>query len=95
MSIFGGGIDASTVQRVLNNQDRIERKLDALLAAFDIKVEPRLATPRSALGLDPDTRAAIEAAMGRGDKIQAIKLLREATGLGLAESKQAVETKTY
>jgi len=42
---------------------------------------------------DPDRalpEAAI-AALGRGDKVEAIKLVREATGLGLKEAKDAVE----
>jgi ribosomal protein L7/L12 len=34
---------------------------------------------------------AVEAALAQGNKIAAIKLLREATGLGLKESKDAVE----
>jgi ribosomal protein L7/L12 len=39
---------------------------------------------------DPQ-RQAIEAAIFAGNKIEAIKLYREATGVGLAEAKQAVE----
>lgn len=34
---------------------------------------------------------AVQAALAAGNKIEAIKLLREATGLGLAEAKDAVE----
>jgi len=46
--------------------------------------------------LDPprlagDTRARIEDAMRRGRKIEAIKILREQTGLGLKEAKEHVE----
>lgn len=41
--------------------------------------------------LSPEQFAAIRAALARGAKIEAIKLYREATGLGLAESKDAVE----
>jgi hypothetical protein len=33
----------------------------------------------------------VRAALARGDKIEAIKRLREATGMGLHESKDAVE----
>jgi ribosomal protein L7/L12 len=39
----------------------------------------------------PDQLAPIRQAVSNGDKIQAILLYREATGLGLAEAKQAVE----
>lgn len=41
--------------------------------------------------LDSATRAGIKAAMDSGNKIEAIKLLREGTGLGLKESKDAIE----
>ncbi|MEQ1859247.1 MAG: ribosomal protein L7/L12 [Chthoniobacteraceae bacterium] len=41
--------------------------------------------------LSPQQLAAIRAALAAGNKIEAIKLLREATGLGLAEAKEAVE----
>lgn len=40
---------------------------------------------------DPRAVAAIADALNRGQKIEAIKHLREATGLGLAEAKTAVE----
>ena len=39
----------------------------------------------------PDLPPAALAALDAGDKIQAIKLVREATGLGLKEAKEAVE----
>lgn len=42
-------------------------------------------------GMTPERMNAIVAAISRGNKIEAIKLYREATGLGLAESKDAVE----
>lgn len=41
--------------------------------------------------LSNEAREQIEAAMAGGHKIMAIKLYREATGLGLAEAKTAVE----
>lgn len=41
--------------------------------------------------LDPQTSGAIAALLLRGEKIAAIKACREATGLGLAEAKEAVE----
>lgn len=39
----------------------------------------------------PALRREIEGAIATGRKIEAIKLLREATGMGLKESKDAVE----
>lgn len=41
--------------------------------------------------MTPDQREAIVAALKRGNKIEAVKLCREATGLGLAEAKDWVE----
>ncbi len=41
--------------------------------------------------MTPDQRGAIVAALKGGNKIGAIKLCREATGLGLAEAKEWVE----
>ena len=41
--------------------------------------------------LSGDTRARIEDALRRREKIEAIKRLREATGLGLKEAKEQVE----
>ncbi|MEF8688123.1 UNVERIFIED_CONTAM: ribosomal protein L7/L12 [Comamonas sp. A-3] len=38
-----------------------------------------------------ETRAEVEDAMARGNKIEAIKLLREATGLGLAQAKEHID----
>jgi ribosomal protein L7/L12 len=94
MAWFGGGIDAATARRILKNQQRIEQKLDALLAAFAIESEAPV-LEASPLGLDVEQRAAIQAALDGGNKIRAIQLLRKATGLGLAESKQAVESGDY
>ncbi len=42
-------------------------------------------------GLTPEVRSAVLTALRKGNKIEAIKIYREATGLGLAESKDAVE----
>ncbi|MGU3627000.1 ribosomal protein L7/L12 [Comamonas sp. C24C] len=38
-----------------------------------------------------ETRAEVEDAMARGNKIEAIKLLRDATGLGLAQAKEHID----
>lgn len=39
----------------------------------------------------PEALARVQAALAAGNKIGAVKLLREATGMGLKESKDAVE----
>lgn len=41
--------------------------------------------------INPDDLARVQAALGGRRKIEAIKIYREATGLGLKESKEAVE----
>ena len=43
------------------------------------------------MNMTPDQRGAIVAALKSGNKIEAIKLCREATGMGLAEAKDWVE----
>ncbi len=53
--------------------------------------DPRPSGEPEPYGLTPQKKAAVMAAIQRKQKIEAIKLYREATGLGLAESKEAVE----
>jgi ribosomal protein L7/L12 len=50
-----------------------------------------LPTSDAVAGLAPDVRAEIDRLVAADQKIAAIKLLREATGLGLRDSKDAVE----
>jgi len=69
------------IARVQAATARLEQKLDALVRHAGIDVN----------------RAAVEAAQGlmrAGKKIEAIKVYREATGVGLAEAKRAVEQLT-
>ena len=47
--------------------------------------------PPQGLHLQPGMLEAVQAALMTGNKIMAIKLYREATGVGLAEAKAAVE----
>lgn len=47
--------------------------------------------PISTTRISPEARAKIDDALRRKAKIEAIKLLREDTGCGLAESKKTVE----
>ena len=66
-----------TRQRV--NLSRIERKLDALLQHHGIELPSKMSPEVQRLSADPN------------QKIAAIKLHREQTGLGLAEAKAEVE----
>lgn len=52
---------------------------------------PLAAPPGQRPEYNPQAVGAIADALDRGQKIEAIKLLRAATGLGLAEAKTAVE----
>lgn len=60
---------------------RVEHKLNLVLAAM--KLDPAAPPPLSA--------RVKEAARDPGRKIEAVRLLREESGLGLAEAKAAVE----
>ena len=60
---------------------RMEQKLDLILRQLGIAFEETSTLP-------PDALAAVEA----GNKIAAIKALREATGMGLVEAKREVES---
>lgn len=59
---------------------RIEAKLDLLLAEADLRFDPFE-------GVEEE----VVAALRRGRKIEAIKILRETSGLGLREAKERVE----
>lgn len=60
---------------------RMEQKLDLILKHLGIAFDETSSLP-------PDALAAVEA----GNKIAAIKALREATGMGLVEAKREVES---
>lgn len=66
--------------------------------ATDLSAPPPRVTRRPAAGPrdpvvpPPDVLTAIRAELARGNKISAIKLMRDATGLGLAEAKREVES---
>jgi ribosomal protein L7/L12 len=71
----------SRMEEVLARLERIEDKLDRLLAQGG-------AAPSADMG---DLKSECLALVRAGRKIQAIKRWREVTGQGLAEAKQAVE----
>lgn len=72
-----------TEQELREQLNRIESKLDQLLALSQQKTSP--ASPA------PDPYVEVRASLAQGMKIQAIKLYRELTGVGLKEAKEAVE----
>jgi ribosomal protein L7/L12 len=69
-----------------------EPELGARIAALEVKVaglyqQLGLEEPAAAGGLSP----AVQQALAAGNKIEAIRIQREQTGMGLAEAKAAVE----
>jgi ribosomal protein L7/L12 len=63
--------------------NELEEKLQFLYQRLNIDY----AAPMTDPGLAPQ----IQEALRRGNKIEAIKIYRELTGVGLAEAKQAIE----
>ena len=55
------------------------------------KLNMDYANPNSAINSDPALSPQIQDALRRGNKIEAIKIYREMTGVGLAEAKQAID----
>jgi ribosomal protein L7/L12 len=70
----------AALERRLDTLSRLDAKLDALLKHAGIRFDPY-----------GDVPAAVSAALARGEKIEAIKHYRAATGSGLREAKEFVE----
>ncbi len=73
-------IGLSSISARLDRLSRIEGKIDKLLEELDVRYDPVGGVP-----------ADVVAALDRGEKIEAIKRLRAATGLGLKEAKDRVD----
>ena len=78
--LFSGGTAVVLKPRDKRQLNRLEGKVDALLRHAGLTTEASVELP-------PDVLDAIRA----GNKIEAIRLYRAATGIGLAEAKDAVE----
>ncbi|HEU4937969.1 MAG TPA: hypothetical protein VFT39_16035 [Vicinamibacterales bacterium] len=70
----------SSIERRLNRLSRIDAKLDTLLKNAGIAFDELHDLP-------PDVREALE----RGERIEAIRRFRQATGGGLKEAKDAID----
>ena len=96
MGIFGKPQDQVDFDHL---KDRVT-KLEAAVAALQQQAAsavPYGGAPAPAAAADPATgepawMAEVRALTAQGNKIQAIKLYREATGLGLKEAKDVVES---
>ena len=71
------------VQLLRSRVNELEDRLKFLYRRLNIEY----ADPNSDPALSPE----IQAALRSGNKIEAIKLYREMTGVGLAEAKQAID----
>ena len=84
---------------ILGRRDRGRRDLSGppqtsgppQMSAPPLVLPPSNERIASLAAISPETRTAIATALAAGRKIEAIKILREATGMGLRESKEAVE----
>ena len=76
-------VTETEIQQLRSRVNELEDRLKFLYRRLNIEY----ADPNSAPVLSPQ----IQEALRRGNKIEAIKLYRELTGVGLAEAKQAVE----
>ncbi|MEZ6317961.1 MAG: ribosomal protein L7/L12 [Phycisphaerales bacterium] len=79
-SIFGDSARTGEIERRLGV---LEHKVDLILGALGLEVP------------DDPRRDRIAALLVQGRKIAAIKEFREATGLGLAEAKAAIENGSW
>jgi ribosomal protein L7/L12 len=68
------------LERRIRVLSRVDAKLDLLLQHAGINYDPYKSLPRE-----------VVEAVRRGEKIQAIKSYRKATGVGLREAKDAIE----
>jgi len=76
----GSGLSVYLKPRERARLSRVEAKLDLLLRQAGVAYDPKAAMPASVFD-----------ALQRGNKIEAIKLYREATGAGLAEATGQIE----
>ena len=87
----GQKIEAIKLMREVGGVDLAEaKKLVDLIERLG-GMPPDSATPVEWPGLTGDALAQVRAALAAGNKIEAIKLYREHTGLGLKEAKDAVD----
>jgi ribosomal protein L7/L12 len=76
-------VTEAEIQLLRSQVNELEDRLKFLYRRLNIEY----ADPNS----DPSLAPQIQDALRRGNKIEAIKIYRELTGVGLAEAKQAIE----
>ncbi len=80
MVIMFLSLKLSSIEKRIGRLSQLDAKLDLLLKHAGLEFDPY-----------ENVSPAVVQALQRGEKIQAIKHYREATGVGLAEAKEAVE----
>lgn len=78
--------DSGSDAELRRQLDRIESMLRAIMSHLDVSFEEARRD-----GVSESVSESVRRLVRQGKKIEAIKLYREATGLGLAEAKAAVE----
>jgi ribosomal protein L7/L12 len=76
-------VTETEVQQLRSRVNELEDRLKALYRHLNLEY----ADP----GSDPAMSPQVQDALRRGNKIEAIKIYREMTGLGLAEAKDAID----
>jgi large subunit ribosomal protein L7/L12 len=71
---------------------RPARRRDPLMGGQPPIARTRKPPPPAAATLPPETEAQVRVLLAAGRKIEAIKLARDATGLGLKQTKELVES---
>jgi len=80
LGLAGVGVRLAEMQSRMGVLSRVEAKLDLLLKQANIKYDPYANLPRE-----------IAEAVRAGQKINAIKLYRQSSGVGLKEAKEFIE----
>lgn len=94
MGFFGGAADATGLEHRVARLENQVRELTRLVNSLTTDSAPGSwpAMPAGQpLSDQPDWLFEVKALAARGKKLEAIKLTREATGLGLKEAKEYVE----
>lgn len=76
-------ITETEIQQLRSRVNELEDRLKALYRHLNLEY----ADP----GSDPAMSSQVQDALRRGNKIEAIKIYREMTGVGLAEAKNAID----
>jgi ribosomal protein L7/L12 len=91
MGLFGGSSDRGELLDLQARVGRLEEQVARLNAAL-AAVQSGGAAPAPAAAAPVDSYAEARAAAAAGNKIEAIKIVREQSGLGLKAAKELVES---